>query len=83
MFTIGVQDDTATLVPGNYQFMQTERATTDGIAVLPYGAVMIPTASAAKALTLKMKIGETEYDATATVNATSAVGATVTMQKQG
>ena len=83
VFTIGVQDDTATLVPGNYQFMQTAQATTDSIAVLPYGAVMIPANSASKALTLKMKIGDTEYDATATINAASAVGATVTMQKQG
>ena len=83
VFTLGVQDDTATLVPGNYQFMQTEQATTDGIAVLPYGAVMIPATSSAKTLTLKMKVGDTEYDATATINAASAVGATVTMQKQG
>lgn len=83
VFTLGVQDDDATLVPGNYQFVQTEQATTDGIAVLPYGSVMIPATSAAKTLTLTMKIGDAEYDATTTINTASAVGATITMQKQG
>lgn len=83
VFTLGVQDDDATLVPGNYQFVQTEQATTDGIAVLPYGAVMIPATSSAKAVTLTMKIGDVEYDAATTINSASAVGATVTMTKKG
>ena len=83
VFTLGVQDDDATLIQSNYQFMQTEQATTDGIAVLPYGAVMIPATSSEKTLTLKMKIGDTEYSAGTTIKSTSAVGSTITMNKSG
>lgn len=83
VFTLGVQDDDATLIQGNYQFMQTEQATTDGIAVLPYGAVMIPATSSEKTLTLKMKIGDTEYSAGTTIKSTSAAGSTITMNKSG
>ena len=82
VFTLGVQDDTATLVQGTYQFTQTEQATTDGIAILPYGAIMIPASASAKAVTLEMTINDITYKGATTVNAASAVGATVTMNKQ-
>ena len=81
VFTLGVQDDTATLVQGTYQFKQTKQATTDGIAILPYGAIMIPASSASNTVTLKMAINGVEYDADKTVDAASAVGATVVMTK--
>ena len=83
VFTLGVQDDTATLVQGTYQFTQTEQATTDGIAILPYGAIMIPASASAKAVTLEMTINDITYKGATTVNAASDVGATVTMNKQG
>ena len=83
VFTLGVQDDTATLVQGTYQFTQTEQATTDGIAILPYGAIMIPASASAKAVTLEMTINGVTYKGTTTVNAASDVGETVTMNKQG
>lgn len=83
VFTLGVQDDTATLVQGTYQFTQTEQATTDGIAILPYGAIMIPASSASKTVTLTMVINDVEYDAATTVNADSKVGTTVVMNKAG
>ena len=82
VFTLGVQDDTATLVQGTYQFKQTEQATTDGIAILPYGAIMIPASASAKAVTLEMTINGITYKGETTVNAASAVGVTVTMNKQ-
>lgn len=82
VFTLGVQDDTATLVQGTYQFTQTKQATTDGIAILPYGAIMIPASASAKAVTLEMTINGVTYKGATTVNAASAVGATVTMNKQ-
>lgn len=82
VFTLGVQDDTATLVQGTYQFTQTKQATTDGIAILPYGAIMIPASASAKAVTLEMTINGITYNGATTVNAASAVGATVTMRKQ-
>lgn len=81
VFTLGVQDDTATLVQGTYQFTQTKQATTDGIAILPYGAIMIPASSASKSVTLKMVINGVEYDAATTVNSSLEVGATVVMNK--
>lgn len=83
VFTLGVQDDTATLVQGTYQFTQTEQATTDGIAILTYGAIMIPASASAKAVTLEMTINGVTYKGATTVNAASAVGETVTMNKQG
>lgn len=82
VFTLGVQDDTATLVQGTYQFTQTKQATTDGIAILPYGAIMIPASASAKAVTLEMTINGVTYKGATTVNAASAVDATVTMNKQ-
>lgn len=81
VFTLGVQDDTATLVPGTYQFKQTKQSTTDGIAILPYGAIMIPASSAAKTVKLTMVINGVEYDAATTVNSASEVGSTVVLNK--
>ena len=83
VFTLGVQDDTATLVQGTYQFKQTEQATTDGIVVLPYGAIMIPASSESKTVTLTMVINGVEYYAATTVNSTSEVGSTVVLNKIG
>lgn len=83
VFTLGVQDDTATLVQGTYQFKQTKQATTDGIAILPYGAIMIPATSSAKTVTLTMVINGVEYDAATTVNSASEVGSKVVMNKIG
>lgn len=83
VYTLGVQDDDATLVQGTYQFTQTEQATTDGVSILPYGAVMIPATASSKAVTLEMVINEVNYKAATTINAASAVGATVIMNKQG
>lgn len=81
VFTLGVQDDTATLVQGTYQFTQTKQATTDGIAILPYGAIMIPASSASKSVTLTMVINGVEYEATTAVNSDSEVGSTVVLNK--
>lgn len=81
VFTLGVQDDTATLVQGTYQFKQTKQATTDSIAVLPYGAIMIPKSSVSKPLTLTMVINGVEYTAATTVKSDSEVGTTVELKK--
>nr|DAI36884.1 MAG TPA: Head protein [Caudoviricetes sp.] len=81
VFTLGVQDATATLVQGTYQFKQTKQATTDGIAILPYGAIMIPASSADKPVTLTMGINGVEYTADTVINSASKVSDTVTMTK--
>ena len=82
VFTLGVQDGTATLVQGTYQFKQTKQATTDGIAVLPYGAIMIPASSTSKEVTLTMVINGVEYNATTAVSSESEVGLTVVLNKK-
>ena len=81
VFTLGVNDDTATLAPGTYQFKQTKQATTDGIAILPYGAIMIPAASSEKTVTLSMDINGVTYDAATTITSASEVGSTVALNK--
>lgn len=81
VFTLSVQDGTSTLVPGNYQFKQTKQATTDGIAVLPYGAIMIPASAKSKEVTLTMTINGVEYNAATTVNSASEVDSTVVLNK--
>ena len=81
VFTLGVNDDTATLAPGTYQFKQTKQATTDGIAILPYGAIMIPAASSEKTVTLSMDVNGVTYDAATTITSASEVGSTVALNK--
>lgn len=81
VFTLGVQDDTATLVQGTYQFTQTKQSTTDGIAILPYGAIMIPASANNKPVKLTMVINEVEYNAGEDITSDSVVGDTVTMTK--
>lgn len=83
VFTLGVQDDTATLVQGTYQFKQTAEATTDGIAILPYGAIMIPASSKTKPVKLTMVINGVEYNTETNITSESDVGATVEMNKVG
>lgn len=81
VFTLGMQDDTAALVQGTYQFKQTKDATSNGIAILPYGAIMIPTSSPDKSITLNMVINGVEYTAETLVNSGSNVGDTIKMTK--
>lgn len=81
VFTLGVQDGTATLVQGTYQFKQTKQATTDGIAVLPYGAIMIPASSKTKSVNLTMVINGVEYNTETSVSSDSEVGSTVELTK--
>lgn len=79
-FTIEAAADGATMEPHNLQFVQTEALTKAGIAVHPYGAVIIPTSQAATNITLVGKIGDKVYTGQTTINSSSAVGVTVTMQ---
>lgn len=80
-FTLGVNDSTATLQPGNVKFVQTETLTTAGIAIHPYGAIIIPASQVGTAITLEATVNGTMYKAATTINAASAVGATVKINK--
>ena len=76
-----VLNETASLAPSNVNFIQTEALTEDGIAVHPFGALIIPIAKDDTAITLKAMIKDTEYTASATIDGTADVGDTVTLAK--
>ena len=71
-----IPTETATLQNTNYNFVQTESATEDGIAIHKYGAVIMPNDS--EGTTLEIVIGGTTYTAGAAVTPDTAVGDTVT-----
>lgn len=80
VFTIEAAADGATMEPHTLQFVQTEALTKKGIAVHPYGAVIIPASQKATKITLVGKIGDKTYTGQTQIDASSAVGVTVTMQ---
>ena len=80
VFTIEATSGGATMEPHTLQFVQTEALTKKGIAVHPYGAVIIPASQVATKITLVGKIGNKTYTGQTQIDASSAVGVTVTMQ---
>lgn len=78
VMTVEVQDRTA-LAGGNVQFVQTEDATGDGIAIHRYGAIIFPTG--ATETTLEITVDGTKYVATTALAKTTEVGATLTFNK--
>lgn len=81
IFTLNVQDDTATLAPNTLNFVQTEALTTDGIAVQKYGAVVIPSTKSASEITLVADLDGTTYTGATAITGASAVGDTVVLNK--
>ena len=72
---------TVTSPVDNVSFVQTEALTSAGIAVHPYGAVIIPSGKFEQAITLVATINGTTYTGKTTITSASAVGATVEMDK--
>ena len=81
VFTISADFETAELNPQNVNFVQTEALTKAGIAVQKYGGLIIPTAKVATEITIVAEINGTTYTATSTINGSTEVGATVTLNK--
>lgn len=81
VFTISADFESAGLNPQSVNFVQTEALTTAGIAVQKYGGLIIPTAQLGTAITLVAEIDGTTYTATSTINGSTAVDATVTLNK--
>lgn len=79
--TLELDESTAALKPSNVNFVQTEALTEDGIAVHPFGAVMIPAAKDDTEITLVTTINGTTYTASAPITGASDVGDTVTLAK--
>ena len=81
VFTISADLEKAGLNPQNVNFVQTKALTTAGIAVQKYGGLIIPASQVATDITLVAEINGTTYKATATINGSTDVDATVTLNK--
>lgn len=79
VFGLEVQDDNATLQNGFYEFVQSEDATTKGIAIQKYGAVTFPVGQTTTKL--QMIYGGVAYEATTELTTGANVGATLTFSK--
>lgn len=75
IFTLNVQNDTATLAPNSVNFVQTEALTKAGIAVHKYGAIIIPSTNSIGEITLVADLDGKTYTGTTAITAN--VGDTV------
>ena len=76
-----IADDSVSLAPSSLKFVQTNALVDDGIAVHPYGAVMIPASEAETQITLVAELGGATYTASSAITSASDVGDTVTLTK--
>lgn len=81
VFTISADFEEAGLEPQNVNFVQTEALTSAGIAVQKYGGLIIPASKVGTDITLVAEINGTTYTATTTINGSTDVDATVTLNK--
>lgn len=81
VFTISADFEEAGLEPQNVNFVQTEALTSDGIAVQKYGGLIIPASKVGTDITLVAEINGTTYTAGTTINGSTDVDATVTLNK--
>ena len=81
VLTVMPQLNTASLAPSSVQFVQTEALTSAGIAVHPYGAIVIPSGKASQDITLVATINGTTYTGKTAITSASTVGTTVKMDK--
>lgn len=80
--TLQGKADGATLDPNNVTFIQTESLTTAGIAVHPFGALMIPASQVATEIAIECEINGVKYaNAKTKVTSASNVGDTVILTK--
>lgn len=81
VFTISADFESAGLNPQSVNFVQTEALTTAGIAVQKYGGLIIPASQFATEITLVAEINGITYTSATTINASTDVDATVTLNK--
>ena len=79
IFTLELTEPT-TLAPTSYNFVQTETATENGVAIHRYGAIIVPTGAEAVGK-LQAKIGNDVYETASAFALNTAQGATVTLTK--
>lgn len=78
--TLGI-DDTDTLQPSNVKFTQTAELTASGIAVHPFGALLIPASEASTDITVKANILGTQYTAETPIASNNDVGDSFNLKK--
>ena len=78
--TLGVAE-TDTLQPSNVKFIQTEELTESGIAVHPFGALLIPASQASTDITVKATIQGTQYVAEMPIASNNDVGDSFNLEK--
>ena len=81
VFTISADFESAGLNPQSVNFVQTEALTKAGIAVQKYGGLIIPASQFETEITLVAEINGTKYTGGTTINASTAVNSTVTLNK--
>lgn len=87
VLTFSVKSENETLTPSDLNFVQTEALTKAGIAVQKYGAVIIPNDKVGEGITLVAELAPasgltpTQYTAAATIDGSTAVDSTVTLNK--
>lgn len=79
VLTLNVQDDNAVLHSTEANFVQTQSAVEQGVAVHKYGAVIFP--SGEGSFDLVMEVGGETYTSTTKCTSAAVPGATFTMQK--
>lgn len=79
--TVETTDKQPTLINSNYNFIQTEAMTSNGIAIHKYGAVIFPANKVATEVTLEMEIDGVIYRGATNITGASDVDETVTMNK--
>lgn len=84
-FSVDTSDGNPTLANANYNFVQTEALTEEGIAVHKYGAVIIPASKSATEIVLTMEIDGVVYDNSTEgtkLTGATAVDTAITMTKK-
>lgn len=79
---VETSDEAPTLANTNYNFVQTEAMTANGIAIHKYGAVLIPASKVGTEITLELEIDGVKYQGATKISGATKVDATVTMNKQ-
>lgn len=79
-FTLGYPDSTPALVPQQIQFVQTDDLVKLGIAVQPYGEVIIPTMQTPEDISLECNLNGTTYYAQTAFTSASDVGEKITFK---
>lgn len=81
VFTLNAEFENASLEPQCVNFVQTKELTAAGIAVQPYGGIMIPNSQVAKEITLVANINGTKYTATTPITGATTVGTAIILNK--